>query len=232
MTVSIHISHPNQHDLIVMLEEMNGLISQLKSISSEHFLPLNKTIKQYDQWVVDSTKANKSKQWSGIITALQYHDIIRQRLEHIEEIHASCIHEFRHSSSLSPLEQTDYIRFLPKIVELNGVQLQATNEEFQRVARDLEGLFTQLEHKMEENHSLPDHCARSAADFHATITLATEKLQHLGTNVNSTYSTHELPLHLEHIYTMESERMLFYQVFNMSHENRTSSTTNDTVDLF
>jgi len=231
MSISYPISHLNSHDLIGLLEEMNHLIAELKSISSQHFLPLSKKIKHYDQWVASNTDAKRSQEWSRIITALQYHDIIRQRLEHIEEIHTSCIHEFRQSSSLSPIEQTAYIRFLPKIVELNHVQLQATNEEFQRVAQELETLFVEWEQEADWTHSVTHHCARSAADFHATFTQASVKLNDLGTNMRVEYIAQELPLHLERIYTMESERTLFYQVFNLG-DRQNSTIDSDNIDLF
>ncbi|MFO7863405.1 MAG: hypothetical protein R6U85_05355 [Salinivirgaceae bacterium] len=68
-----------------------------------------------------------------VITNLQYHDIIRQKIEHIQQTHQSIIAEL---NSLDKAENVikkglEYVKQIPEITEIQAGQLLLTNKEYQ-----------------------------------------------------------------------------------------------------
>lgn len=95
-----------------------------------------------------------SKSIAGIITNLQYQDIIRQKMEHIQEAHQKLMSDLRACAALDELEEERKVRLLVQVRDISALQsaqLVATNREYQNaielisqsfrdIARDMEGI--------------------------------------------------------------------------------------------
>ena len=72
---------------------------------------------------------------SNIITNLQYHDIIRQKIEHIQEIHKEIFTELNEISTSNEQQFKSKTDFFIKIKDISGLQaaqLLHTNQEYQK----------------------------------------------------------------------------------------------------
>ncbi len=95
-----------------------------------------------------------SKSIAGIITNLQYQDIIRQKMEHIQEAHQKLMADLRSCASQTEVEENRKVRLLVQVRDISALQsaqLVATNREYQNaielisqsfrdIARDMEGI--------------------------------------------------------------------------------------------
>lgn len=66
-----------------------------------------------------------------IITNLQYHDIIRQKMTHIQEIQKDIIDDLNQFDKHGNKFETKYLNNIPHIAELQVAQLMLTNKEYQ-----------------------------------------------------------------------------------------------------
>ncbi len=100
----------------------------------------------------------------SIITNLQYHDIIRQKMEHVQETHKLIIDE------LYTLDNTDekdkdnkkvlsYVIQVPQISEIQTAQLLHTNKEFQNAIDQISGKMNEIGQNMSQAARIYDSLA-------------------------------------------------------------------------
>lgn len=105
--------------LLTFFQEMDAMFAQVE---------INlRTLKDYQ----DRNKLHVS----NIITNLQYHDIIRQKIEHIQEIHKEIFAELNEISTSNEQQfssKTDFFTKIKDIAGLQAAQLLHTNQEYQK----------------------------------------------------------------------------------------------------
>ncbi len=127
-----------------------NLISQIKSGITLLFVKHEKNIYQTSQ-LTDSTR-QFSESIGKIITNLQYHDIIRQKMEHIQETHQELIKEINSlgtNGNQMIKKQQEYFARIPDIAELQARQLLHTNQEYQLAIENISNNFLQISTDMQ-----------------------------------------------------------------------------------
>jgi len=86
---------------------------------------------------------------SKIITNLQYHDIIRQKMQHIQEAHKELIKELNQmeenqNDQIVLFKQAKYVSQIPSIAQLQIAQLLYTNKEYQRAIQVITSKFDEI----------------------------------------------------------------------------------------
>lgn len=145
---------PSVEELISIFRQSSEKISTLHTYSSSDFKVLRDHIRRYyeqattifgtmselaaglttqEQYV--SRQAEDSlKDISSIVTKLQFHDIIRQQLEHIEQTNNTIVIELQGSADTTNPQQgphNHYLSIIPEIARLHVAQLTHTNLEYQ-----------------------------------------------------------------------------------------------------
>lgn len=80
---------------------------------------------------VDDIARNCNKNVGSIITNLQYHDIIRQKMEHIQQTHKLIISELNGQKKEGDKGHAAFFLQIPQITEIQVAQLLHTNKEYQ-----------------------------------------------------------------------------------------------------
>lgn len=96
---------------------------------------------------------SSSKSIAGIITNLQYQDIIRQKMEHIQTAHQRLMEGLSQMSGDAAADEQYYVRMLVQVRDISALQsaqLVATNREYQgaieTIARHFREIATDMEH--------------------------------------------------------------------------------------
>lgn len=103
-----------------------------------------------------------------IVTKIQYHDIIRQKMEHIQTTHQKLIHEL---SSLSEnkeqqivlFKQAKYVSQIPYIAEIQIAQLVYTNKEYQNAIEAITQTFNEIKKHMSASSELTQKLSQGKA---------------------------------------------------------------------
>ena len=158
-----------------------------------------------------------------LIIDLQFHDIIRQKLEHIEEIHDSVIKELEITDANSNLNETKYISIIPEISILHTLQLKSLRKEYNDATNDIGEALDELINlgKRAETMGAIDHedTERHAKEFNEVVGKLKDELQQINTSFvdGDTLTPSEEVLSklqvIESIYTMKSERDVFNVLF-------------------
>ncbi len=112
---------------------------------------LSKTDLKSREKINDLSKQS-SQNVESIITNLQYHDIIRQKMEHVQKSHKAIIEDLNNldgSESQSDKVLT-YIVQIPKISEIQTAQLLHANNEFQQAISHITDKMNDIGRKMTE----------------------------------------------------------------------------------
>jgi hypothetical protein len=95
---------------------------------------------------------NSSKSIADIITNLQYHDIIRQKMEHVHATHKKLLAELDETAQLEnkdKLENNDILLLkIRDIANLQSAQLVYANKEYQRAIEIITGKFKEIGNDM------------------------------------------------------------------------------------
>lgn len=224
MTNLSHVSKMSSHELTLALRETCGLIQRLLRCSSDYFIPISNAIKGKEETYFRTD----SLLWKDILHYIQFHDIIRQRLEHVEELLHSLMSELEREEATAHLDSTLYLSIMPKLLKLNNAQLVAINNEFQMSTHSMELILK----KAEGMEDLKKVDKAALTDLFGSISNeVTSNLNLLAAQLNYGPESNISLLHIENLFTMESERKLFYSVFQLSVE-KTDVTDNDIIELF
>lgn len=130
------------------LEELNfkNILKKLESEMAtyrEHFDNAGKKIPEIKERT-EKTTDNISK----IITNLQYHDIIKQKMEHIQETHRELVCELDNLSKQEDINdlntQAKYFIRIRDIAGLQAAQLMQTNKEYQTAIQRISDKFLSI----------------------------------------------------------------------------------------
>lgn len=115
-------NNSNVTDLIV------ARINEAKEISIKQ-----KALTDSELDILSEISANYFTSIDKIVTNLQYHDIIRQKLEHIISIHLEVINELNLVVDIEnhKVNDTRFLSILPDITKIHSAQIDLTNKECQ-----------------------------------------------------------------------------------------------------
>ncbi len=95
---------------------------------------------------------NSSKSIADIITNLQYHDIIRQKMEHVHATHKKLLAELDETAQLEDKDNLDsndiLLLKIRDIANLQSAQLVYANKEYQRAIEIITGKFKEIGNDM------------------------------------------------------------------------------------
>jgi hypothetical protein len=148
-------------ELVAIFRQSGEKIAALHKYSYEDFSTLSQHIREYyrqaativdtiSRWHISDLSLDKHvagqaekslKNISSIVTKLQFHDIIRQKLEHIQQTNESIIEELltvsRQHVRSQAREIYKYLSIVPDIARLHIAQLTHTNIEYQNAFADI-----------------------------------------------------------------------------------------------
>ncbi len=96
----------------------------------------------------DSIAKNCTSSVGSIITNLQYHDIIRQKMEHIQQTHKLIIAELNNNGNKEGMAaekvSNPFFLQIPQIIEIQTAQLLHTNKEYQNAIDHISKKMTEI----------------------------------------------------------------------------------------
>lgn len=223
------------------LEKWNTEIHYLLKYSFKDFLVLSQSLKDYysnlkeyykeelDKGIVSDQEQKKNllNSVNQLIIELQFHDIIRQRLEHIETIQEQIVLEIVSKKGEQDFTSTDYIFILPEISLLNKNQLDSLNLEYlsatEGITKSLNNIITIIKSNDFVGLDLRE-TEKHAKDFNKVVAKLTDDLNSLNVTFlkEGDLNVSELSLkklhNVEKLYTMKSERDVFNALFSDNHE--------------
>ena len=117
---------------------LNEVLPEINSLRRELGQSIQTIIELKNKAVEDSRRIEQLSQHcfknlDSVITNLQYHDIIRQKMEHIQTTHKTIIDDLNSVQNDSDYEinSINYIKQIPEVAEIQAAQLMFTNKEYQ-----------------------------------------------------------------------------------------------------
>ncbi len=164
-----------------------------------------------------------------IIVDLQFHDIIRQKLEHIEFVHDAMIKE---ADSGLQISKTKYLRVYPEIAKLHQAQLLFISKEYSKHSLNIKYVLTKgigegissLENFVFDFSETFNHID----GFSETIQTMINSLLGLSKDLVDGGDEFEVLNEIKKGYSMQSEREVFNQVFGIQEEFEDQ----DDIELF
>jgi hypothetical protein len=214
-------------NLVSKLLQINKDITKLHQYSSDDFLPVNKIFKNY----YDQSKKTKNDQpdtveegnyksiIGRIITDLQFHDIIRQKLEHIETINCTLIDELGKVNGDNTYK-SGYLSIMPEICQVNEAQLTLIHEEYQsticKLRIDLEHMEEYIARVSSVSLNLSNSFTQSS-NFNKLYNEIVKSLNVISGSSSSDAKSSEgrdvVIKSVAAVYTMQSERKIFDKIF-------------------
>ncbi|OFX75682.1 MAG: hypothetical protein A2X12_09655 [Bacteroidetes bacterium GWE2_29_8] len=121
----------------INIYNINHLYNDIEGLLEITFANQNELISNINELNVLDSKS--SKNISKIITNLQYHDIIRQKIDHIYDTHKEIIEELNKKEV-----NKKYLYKIPDIAELQVAQLTLINKEFQTAIDNIKQQFDEI----------------------------------------------------------------------------------------
>ncbi len=223
------------------LEKWNSEIHYLLKYSFQDFLALSQSLKDYYSNLkeyykqefekgIDDNQTEKKHLLSSVnqlIIELQFHDIIRQKLEHIETIQDQVVLEIVSKPDKVDFKSTDYIFILPEISLLNKNQLDSLNQEYLNATVGIQDSLNNIISIIRNNDMVGldlTETEKHAQDFNKVVAKLTDDLNSLNVTFlkEGDLDVSELSLqklkNVEKLYTMKSERDVFNALFFKDHQ--------------
>jgi hypothetical protein len=127
----------------------NDLLNQLESLQND-FDNLEKHTQETlsRKSTVEKISLNCRSSVGSIITNLQYHDIIRQKMEHIQQTHKLIINEIQPEgeakSDAVSHAANPFLLQIPQIIEIQTAQLLHTNKEYQNAIEQISNKMVEI----------------------------------------------------------------------------------------
>ncbi len=138
------------NDLQVMgIELISDILKKIESIRADiEIIEKHSYEVLREKDIADNTARNFNSNMGSIITNLQYHDIIRQKMLHIQQTHRLIIDELNQktetgSASFQESSNPFYLQ-IPQIVEIQSAQLLHTNKEYQKAIDQISQKMTNI----------------------------------------------------------------------------------------
>lgn len=231
MAISV-LSVYDKDTLYNELKEVNEKLKNLLQYSFEDFVKLSQSIKNFYNMIkdfsaetnnyVDNSKVDHLlKSLNNIIVDLQFHDINRQKIEHVQETNALLLDE------LATVDEIDnpvgYLALLNEIAQLNAAQLKFIKAEYLEKSVSIKTNITSS--VIKNAVSLEDlvfdfkNTFNYTPKFEATIEeiiAVYKKLAEAESVAND--NKMELLDRVKATYTMKTERDIFNEVFGIEEE--------------
>jgi hypothetical protein len=232
--------------LISDFEIINKKIAFMSELSSEDFLPLNQKLRSYQECMIelaDNKELNKNIGNSGIyssfselITDMQFHDVIQQRLSHIKELNLAIINELTDFSYDIPYsDKTKYIKILPLLAKINMVQIQVINHEYREVIENLKKVLSSIDQLVKlEASTVFVYYFNNASLFNVLTDTICTKLKSISEIVfpeaicKTIHSAEEIS-YVQKIYTMKTERDVFNKIVESISSGEDINTLKDII---
>jgi hypothetical protein len=215
---------------IGVVKDVNEQLSHLLKYAFEDYVSLSNSLGNFYNKLkefynesgafVDKSKLESLlESLNQIIVDLQFHDIIRQKLEHIEQIHAKLLKELENQAS--DINTTKYAVILPEICKLNVEQLKFISEEYQShsgsikhaLQKGVGNRVSSLENFVFDFSDTFNH----TDSFSDTIGNIINSLKIVGDQVVEARDDNffDKVLNMKKIYSMRTEREVFNKVFEI-----------------
>lgn len=135
-----------------VFDKLKNISNQIKKLSIEEYWPSNTTI--------DLTRRTQNcfANMGDVITNIQYHDIIRQKMEHIQSSQKTLVdglNQIQSENDNQALEnQLEFIVKIPEITDIQVAQLLYTNKDYQTSIEKITSKLISVGHEMKEVHNL------------------------------------------------------------------------------
>ena len=151
-TISVKLSRTRDKNI----QNLNELINEINfstGLLNQTFIEAKQLVPQLSQ-STESTSSSIAK----IITNLQYQDIIRQKIDHIQQTHQEILKQISHIKSedeeISIQKKLDFFIQIRDIAGLQAAQLIHANKEYQKAIESISGKFLEVGHEMTQIASL------------------------------------------------------------------------------
>lgn len=147
-------------------------INEAKEISQKQ-----KSLTDTELSILSEVSANYFTSIDKIVTNLQYHDIIRQKLDHIISIHLEVVNELNMVVDVENNKVTDtkFLSILPDITKIHSAQIYLTNKECQNAFESIKQNLTTI---LDYSNTLYEICNK----FYSFSTVIDDNLFELTTN--------------------------------------------------
>lgn len=158
-------------ELTTIFNSFNGSVKWLDNCMALDILPISKLVRQYHAQIqklliVDPSEQTKvrtqqcAKHIGGVVTHLQIHDAISQKLDHMHVFQTGLIHDLANLQNIAQLIDNQYLSVCAEIVEMNKVQLGVIRTEYgqavEAIQKDLKDTEKRMNPLMPE-HSMPSY---------------------------------------------------------------------------
>lgn len=217
-------------DLKKILDETSVYAEIILQYAFEDFVDLSGHIKPYlvklkqEVGTEDDIDVQLKKQTMSdlnqIIVELQYHDIIRQKLEHIQVSYNKTLEEVN-TKGLEEVSTSDYLYILPEIAQLTIHQFELIEQEYKEACTYIRNTLKDIENNKKIAKILDfkiTNTFNNIQNLSKVIEQINQPLQHIvNSSKLSTDTFDELTLEklkeIYKLYTMQSERQIFDKLF-------------------
>lgn len=167
----MELKRAHQSHIDRMLTQLHSSIELLEENAKNKELNISKLL---------ALSAGNLDSSSQIIMSLQYHDIIRQKMEHIQQTHQEILEELKGRKEDNGAEEqaSHYIEQIPEIAKVQVAQLMQTNKEYQTAIKMIMGQLTDTSMTMSDIASRAQNLS-AGTNGHKSHSLALDKLQEI-----------------------------------------------------
>lgn len=221
----------NIGDLKKILDETSVYAEIILQYAFEDFVELSTRIKPYlaklkeEMNTQDDINMQIKKQamsdLNQIIVELQYHDIIRQKLEHIDQSYKQTLEEIDKTKDLDTIVHSMYLYIIPEISQLTIHQFQLIEQEYKEACTYIKNALKDIKNNQKIAQILDfkvTNTFNNIENLSKTIEQINKPLQEIVNAAKlNTDSFDELTLEklksVYKLYTMQSERHVFDKLF-------------------
>ena len=226
-TIPLFKAYSNR-DLELIFKSINIEIKLINKYLDLDMFPLSKLIREFSEELKLVSKANveieenyasNNKSLLEMITYLQIHDLISQKLEHIHSIHKGVIQDLVELNNVEDVNQTSYLSILLEIIQMNKEQLIVINKEYDEAVFFIKGQINEIESKIRTGSAInPKPYFSYNVEFEKVVIKIIKSLKEVENNVengfNKVIDNKEKLYMISKIFTMDSERMVLDSVIN------------------
>jgi anion-transporting ArsA/GET3 family ATPase len=229
-------------ELVSIFEQINEKIFLLDSYTTKDFLPISKLIRQYNTQIQEILKSNTSDLSTAVanhckdntqtvVTCLQVHDIIKQKLEHIHIIHQGVITELQELRNNNNMTDTHYVSVMQEIILMNKGQLLMIEEEYNMAIATIMENMKDTEDRLKEisNDEIDFPIVFASRElFEKEMEMINDSLLKLASQVNPFHNDEaqieERMNNISSIFTMDSEREVLNKIVHGKENAQPEST--------
>jgi methyl-accepting chemotaxis protein len=163
-----------------VVEQLKKVANEIRKLSFEEYWP--------DNFINDLNKRTQNcfANMGEIITNIQYHDIIRQKMEHIQSSQKELIKGLNDLKNTEFPEkhlenQINFIAKIPEITDIQVAQLLYTNKDYQTSIEKIISKLIEVGHEMKELSSIYEQIISNSSQFESNFITEVKNTQMLYT---------------------------------------------------